>query len=381
MKGRAGLTLVELIVASALASILMVAIFRLLDTSLDLWAKGETRRAVVEQATGTAELLARDLRALHSGQQGDLLAEWVPFDADGDGKPDRLWPRLRFVRQASLADVARLASESIDPEVVAKARELGVEVGTLIPEEEREPPPLESGLIQVAWAVVPAGSNPDGKVEGLFLRGEELLAPGDVGTFFDEGFFSTGGHPPVGALREVTGGVLWLGLQFATQTSVVHDGWTVGDELRDTAGSWDAWNRGRPDPEAHFWNEPGAGMPAAEDRPLLPRRVLIELEFERPRDRQRRTRLAEELEKETTAFEVDNGQALPRGPGHHLLVGTEWMELAGLDGDRVRVRRGARGTAPQLHPVGAMVHHGEPVVVEVPIVQYVDDWNLGGSSR
>lgn len=385
MKGRVGLTMVELMVASALASILMIALFRLLDVSLDMWTKGETRRAVVEQATATAELLAQDMRALHGGQQGDLLVEWVPFDADGDGRTDRLWPRFRLVRQASVVDLLRVARAGRDPErrsAAAAAADGDARAQDGEPPAAGiglEPLPPGAGLLQVAWAVVPAGSRGEGRLEGLLLRGEELLEAGSVGTLFDEGAFTPSGQPRPGTTHEVTGGVLWIGVQFATQTSIVRDGWRIGDLARDTAASWDAWNRGRPDPEVHIWNEPGAGMPAVGERPLLPRRVRIEIEFEGARERRRRTTLAEPLEKETAAFAVENGRTLPATRGRHLLVGTEWMEVLGVDGDRVRVRRGARGSAPTLHSAGEMVHHGEPVIVDVPVVLHSDDWNLGGN--
>ena len=80
---RTGFTLVELMVASILASMLLIALFRLLDITLDLWSKGETRRAVMQQTAATAELLASDLRALHNGQQGDLFFDrWCRLDQD-----------------------------------------------------------------------------------------------------------------------------------------------------------------------------------------------------------------------------------------------------------------------------------------------------------
>ncbi len=374
---RAGLTLVELMVASMLASFLLIALFRLLDITLDLWSKGETRRALVEQTSATAELLASDLRAIHNGRQGDFLCEWVPIDVDSDGVVDRIWPRLRFVRQASLVDVARIASEALPPELRKRAAELGVEAASLIPEEDRRPAPRKSGLVQVVWAVVPASRTADGRAEGVLLRGEELLDAGSMGTFFDDGFFATNGQPRAGTTREVTGGLLWLGMRFATQTSILWDGWSFGDQLSDTATSWDAWNLGRPDAEVHVWNEPGAGMPAVGDTPLLPRRIRLELEFERERDRRRRTRLLDFLEKESRGFEVENGDGLPRRADQHILVGSEWMKILHIDGDRLRVLRGARGTEVRQHPAGSMVHFGTPIVVEVPVVLYSDDWNMG----
>ena len=375
---RAGMTMVELMVATGLSSMLLLALFRLLDTAMSMWTKGENRRMVVEYASATAELMARDVRALHGGQQGDLLAEWIAYDLDRDGTVDRYWPRLRFIRQASVSDIVRTAALAVDPELQAEALRQGVELELLIPEEERQPPPLKSGLLQVAWTVVPAAIKGESRFEGVLMRGEGLLEPGTAGSFFDDSFFSGSGGARTAALHEVTGGVLWMGMQFASQTSIIWDGWQIGSQLEDTGGSWDAWKSDRPDPEVHVWNEPAAGMPAIEERPLLPRRVRFEFEFQRERDLQRRTRTVAALEKNQDAFEVEDGGAVPYQRGRHILIGGEWMEVQRVQGERVHVRRGVRGTAPRLHDAGKLVHYGAPVTFEVPIALHSDNWNLGG---
>ena len=64
---RRGFTLVEVVLALGLFSILMVAVFQLLQVSLDLWNRSETRRNIVGQATSTGELLVQDLRAVAGG--------------------------------------------------------------------------------------------------------------------------------------------------------------------------------------------------------------------------------------------------------------------------------------------------------------------------
>jgi len=343
---RKGFTLTELLVAVALASILMVALFQLLDTSLNLWGRGEVRRSVIELSSSTAELVTRDLRALHNGFDGDFLCEWVAFDLDGDGVADRSWQRMRIVRQASPKEMVRLGW-----------------------------PRAEEGLVEVVWAVLPVGRGKELASEGVLMRGEQIVPGADGTSFFAPGFFDRSGLPRVGALQEVVGGVLWFGPAFATQTSIVHDGWKIGYELADACASWDAWNQRRPDANQHEWNEPGAGMPRVEKHPLLPRRVRLELEFERPADRKRRTRTLELIEPNQTSFDVETGSLVPRA-GEHILIGAEWMQVASKAGDRVYVKRGLRGTAPVLHKSGAMVHHGETLVVEVPIALYNDDWRL-----
>jgi hypothetical protein len=163
---------------------------------------------------------------------------------------------------------------------------------------------------------------------------------------------------------------------FATQTSVVHDGWRLGADLDCAATSWDAWAKGRPDQDAHPWNEPGAGMPRAKNLPVLPRRVRFELELERPADRQRRTTLAAPVEVGDGSIRVDDGDRIPREEESFVLLDSEWMQVKGVDGRNVTVLRGQRGTKTSMHALGTMVHHGLRVVREVPIATCREDWNL-----
>lgn len=370
-----GMTMLEVLVASVLAAILMAAVFRTLDVTLDLWARGEVRRAVVEQTSATGELLARDLSALHNGQQGDLLVDWVPFDPDGDGIDDRFWPRLRFVRQAGAAEVARLRLAGLTPEELLALDNEGLRAEDVEDVLELDLPD-DTGLIEVVWAVLPAASKGEGRFEGVLWRGERLVGGHASESFLRDDFFDAAGRPPYDVIHEVTGGLLWIGLQFATQTSLLKEEWRIGPRLRDTSASWDAWNRERPDADLHPWNQPGAGMPEVDGQPLLPRRVRVELEFERPLDRKRRTTLVEPIEPSLQRFEVENGDRLPREEGAHVLIGGEWMVLKGVDGDTIRVERGARGTQPSHHSAGLMVHHGSRLVTEIPVPLYNDDWNL-----
>jgi len=352
---RSGLTLVELVLAAGLLSLLMVALFALLDDFLGMWEKSEQRRQLVEETSGVLELLVADLTALDPGPRGDVLCEWILTDTDGDGVGETKWPRLRLVRHASPAELQRL--------LVGRPADV-----------------LTQGLIEVIWTMTPAhpgATDPDLRAEGFLWRGERIWGPpqdGDV-SFFDDAYLSEAGQPRPGTVNEVSGGILWLGLQLATQTSLVQDGWTIGGELPDAAASWDAWARGRPDPERHYWNEPAAGMPPPRGRPVLPRRVRIELELERERDLKRRTRLTRPIEATDARLDVVDGERIPSS-GSFVLVGSEWMEVTAVVGDSVTVVRGARGTQPALHEVGDLVHWGAPAVREVRVPLCQEDWNL-----
>jgi prepilin-type N-terminal cleavage/methylation domain-containing protein len=361
-----GFTLVELLLAVALLALLLVAVFQLLDRSLSLWRRAETRRSLLEQASAISDLMAHDLRGIEGGPRGDIVAEWVRFDTDGDGIAETKWPRIRLVRQASAVDVARVERQA----AAAIERPKGSE-------EEPMLEPASAGLIEVVWLVAPASTKDKvARVEGRLWRGERLVDDKTTKSFFAHDFFGGSNLPPGGATEEVSGGLLWMDLLFAAQTSIVHDGWKVSGGLESAATSWDAWSRDRPDPELHAWNEKAPGMPKAKSLPLLPRRVRIELEFERLQDRQRRTALTHTLELSDTALTVDDPDRIPREEESYVLLDAEWMQVTSVDGRNVGVKRGMRGTKAETHAVGALVHYGLRLTREVPVALYREDWNL-----
>jgi prepilin-type N-terminal cleavage/methylation domain-containing protein len=364
--GRRGLTMIELLLSVAILSGLMVLVFQLIDRSLSVWRKAETRRSLMEQSATVMELLSSDLRGLEGGRRGDLLLEWVSFDTDGDGVLDQKWPRLRLVRQASAREVGELtaaaerAGQAADE---AQAQQLA--------ELRRRRP--TSALVEVIWLIAPLSQKPDLRAEGVFWRGERLVDDPTSKLFFAADFLGTSGRPPAGATEEVTGGVLWCQIQCAAQTSILKEGWEPGKEPRDVAASWDARGAARPDRNAHPWNEPHASHAGVRQRPVLPRRVRIELEFERPADRERRTRLLEAIELGETRLRVDDGQKLP-AEGAHILIDSEWMKVVSISGDTLVVQRAQRGTKPLSHAAGAMVHHGEALSREVVVLTSREDW-------
>jgi len=374
------LTLVELVVAAGLLSILMVVLFGLLDSFLSMWERSEQRRQLAEGSLGIVDLLAEDFAALEGGTRGDLLCEWVAFDVDGDGSPETKWPRLRLVRRASQARLAQLQAHAADREAGEGLLEV---CWALLPARTLGPRPVAGSAS--AAAAGDAAARRDGLAEGFLWRGERLYGSRDAThpSFFSTAFVSGTGRPQPGALDEVSGGVLWLGMQFATESSSLHDDWRTGSDPADVVASWDAWNRGRPDADAHWWNEPAAGMPAAGDRPRLPRRVRFELELERPGDLKRRTRLERLVDARASTLAVLDDERLPGvGPAaaaereapRYVCVDAEWMRVLAVSAGAVQVQRGARGTTPRAHEAGALVHYGTTLVREVPIALHREDW-------
>jgi len=369
---RQGFTLMELVLSTALLAVLMIAVFALIEGSMSMWQRSETRRDLTQQATGVVELLAQDFRSLEGGELGDLLIEWARFDTDGDEMKESAWPRIRLVRQASRAEIARMfpvEQQAPDPDQTGAATQAA---GEEAPAEDLARP----ALIEVCWVLTPMSKkDADARSEGLFYRGVRRLIEGDGDSFFSDDFIQRSGLPRLAELDEVTGGLLWFQPLCATQTSIVHDGWSIGGDLKDASTSWDGWNHARPDTTVHAWNVPGAGMPGISDHALLPRRIRLELEFERPADRKRRTRTTGHIELTDTSFDVDDGERLPES-GRYVKIEGEWMRVTGVSGRRVTVARGERGSEVVAHDSGALVHWGLNLVREVPVRLYREDWDL-----
>jgi prepilin-type N-terminal cleavage/methylation domain-containing protein len=344
---RAGFTLIELLLALGVFSILVLAILRLLDTSLGIWGRTESSRDLFEASSSVFELLSSDLRALEGGRRGDLVGDWTVFDTDRDGTRGAPMMRLRLVRQASPAE--RLAAPSAEA-----GRELD--------------------CLETCWALLPPReADADHRSIAVLWRGSRPLGEPGTTSFLSPAFFDAAGRPAPGSLSGVIGGVLWFEAWFASSTSVLREGWKLGDELADCAESWDAWGRGRPDPELARANRAPAAAVRPGDLPVLPRRVRLALELERESDLKRRTRLARDLDPEATALSVLDVDRLP-AQGAFLLVDEEWMRLVSVAGGEARVERGARGTSPTAHAARRIVHHGQRVEREVPLPVLREEW-------
>jgi len=360
----AGFTLLELLLALALCSVLFLALARLVDTSTGVWERAEAQRELGQTGARVLELLAGDLRSLESGSRGDFLCEWVAHDLDGDGVATAARPRLRLVREASAAERARIGA---GPAGAATA-----------------------GLVEVAWAFVPGDDAvpPGGLAEvgssaahGTLLRAVAPRRVESPESLFAPGVFGADGRPDEERFHVVSGSVLWWSLRFADVAVEAPWAASSADGLDAGAGkaSWDALGAGRPDPEQSAWNRGSGGVavapadaggrePAASPSraAALPARAFVELELERAVDLRRRTRLASAVQPEDTVLQVDDPRRLP-APGTFLLLGEEWVELVSVAGDEARVQRGRRTSVPTWHDARTLLHHGHRLAREVTI--------------
>ncbi|MEO0660141.1 MAG: hypothetical protein AAFZ87_01260 [Planctomycetota bacterium] len=400
---RAGVTLIELIFATTLAVIVLGAVLTVTQSALRLWTRAETVRDAREVATVGLGAIAADLRQLHPSAEGDLLVDWQPFDLERDGATERVWPRIRLVREVSGAErdaIERRAAAGRARDMRGSGR---LPNGEPMPEELDEEELLMAqgvtasqasqgllgldrdvwggALAEVLYAVVPEGSEGSNRHTGVLVRAERLHVPGTPLRFFGDGAFLRSGVPALelGA-EELVSGVLWLEPLLATQTTDLVDGWRVRAGAETAATSWDAWRRARPDADVAGRNEPAPGMAPAGPRPLLPRSVRLSIEVVRPADRKRAPRLVDGAEAEATSLSVSSTKWLKGAVGRHVLVGGEWMLVRALSGDRVSVQRGRRDTRAAFHAADTRVLLGQRAVLDVPIALHDDEWISDGRS-
>ena len=117
------------------------------------------RRDGVERTNTLLGLMADDLRNLHGGASGDLLVDWQPFD----GLADRAWPRLRLVRQVGAAAVQQLQARAAEEAAAFAASRGEAPAPTSAPDGRAPAGPLPeaTGLVEVAWVLVPDDAGPD----------------------------------------------------------------------------------------------------------------------------------------------------------------------------------------------------------------------------
>ncbi len=313
---KSGFTLLEILIVMGLLVSLGYLMFSLLRGSLELWRKGESGRDLNEKAAAVFDIVQRDLRAIHVGESGQVLVDWV--DQKGP-EPAGALQRMRFVRSLNRAEEAALLGKN----------------------ETR------CGLAELAYRV-----NDDIRSEdrSLLVLSRAVRSPLHVGSpsVFEEKFFSipkTDADP----FAEITAGVLYFSL-------------TLADANQADFTCWDS-TRGILEKRSgltvnHFPLAIGAG--SREDRrdDIFPQTIDIHLVLERDEPESRLTFLREAIDEEETKLEVDDIKRIAKA--QFLKIETEWMEIGSIEGKFVNVKqRGVRGTNKAMHSQGSKIHTGE----------------------
>ncbi|MCI0651138.1 MAG: prepilin-type N-terminal cleavage/methylation domain-containing protein [Planctomycetes bacterium] len=351
---RAGLTLVELLVAMSIFLVLGGALVMFLRIGMQTWRHGEIQREAFERSQAILDQIADDLAsAFTDTSHGMSGVVEVTFLSDYD---DRGKQRLLFVR--SLAGEMRHRI----------TREAGTLTGGIAEYDfhndaiERDKGQLRApgGLSEIAYLMDPrAGSE-------LLWRG--LRAPiGGEGTLFDrDNVYNLEPRPddplPVRHCRAFAEGVLHIEYNFwggGTRT------WELTAEDESALQSWDST-------KGMLSDFPGyrAGSRHEPRDDVFPSRVQIVLSL-RPAQALRFARLRRAIDGNEREIAVDTTMYYPDGAFQYILIDDEWLRFDSKSDNVFQIAedgRGVRGTAPASHAAGATVLFGHTFsrVVRVP---------------
>ena len=345
MRRTRGFTLLELLAAAALFSVLGVLLFQMVRSAMDVWSTGERNRELSDRANAAFELLASDLRDAWAGTAGAgvpaaLLCTWRPEDDDRDGEAERRIPLLRFTRlcheQSTLEWLAHAGDAAggqdsvtgLAPHDPASLRPTGGLAESLYTLGSRKDAPLPALMRAVR---MPAGGERSLLEPSLADQKDRLLA--DAVPAADD--------------------VLFFGVQF----------WGPGTtDWTAEGGAFTAWDSTRgviplADPDFPFGVGPASWADPSDD--IWPRLVRLTLVLDRAQGAASAGRLAEAVGPEAKVITVADPAFLrDEETPDHVLVDDEWLAVTGIDGRTLQVQRGARGTVAAVHGEGARVRIG-----------------------
>ena len=404
----AGFSMLELLVAMSIFSILGAMTIFLMNRGLDIFQKG-TRESAARDKQGTVlPLIEEDLKAVMVVQDTDapapppedddvnrparealppsrvdvrLRAGILPLTGEPDG-PLKGYPMYWF---AAVLDI----SGGIDP-MIANLPTGNDEAAKYITPGNVENRTVDTvfkptgGMVAVLYIAAPKDrDNP-----GILTLYRSFRSPiGDAeNSLFDPTNFDT--LDEIKKLcRPMAEGVLHFG---ATWRRVFATSWdletspvgTAGGATRYVGPQWDS-TRGADKTFALFAGKPSLVDPSDD---VFPAFVRLEITLATAGSLgygQGELSLMESIDDSSSLIAIDDPDILLRpglGRDRWLKIGGEWMSYATSSVDyvkkKVRVQRGQRGTKKQNHAAGSWVHVGEASQREVKLPVFRDRFTL-----
>lgn len=378
MNRQRGFTLIELVTAIAIFSILAGMLFQMIRNGLDIWSIGEGQRASLEKGSSVLEEIAADLRMVRAdsphgapGAPVRMVSDYGFFDLNLDDATDSVLQRLRFVRSCP--------EERFD-EWIRRAGDMpgGKGASSDVSHDANLIAAAPGGLAEVAYATV-AVSSKTADIGLLTLYRLFRTPIGGEGSLFEDQLYN---EPKALAKAGVPlcGNVLYLGFEFWSRDTRSWE--DVPNGGTGPLTSWDSTRALLLEPDDSFNSFALARSAASLEETgddVFPRRVRITLVLERDQDEAAVMTLTRAVTTSATSLIVDTLKPLPaRKPARAFVkVEGEWVEWNSKDGHEIKVTRGVRSTGPVPHAIGAKVHVGKTFqkIVEIPVFR--EDWNDG----
>jgi prepilin-type N-terminal cleavage/methylation domain-containing protein len=353
-------TLIELLAATALFSVLGGMLFQMVQGGMDLWSRGERVRDLEERAGAVFDLMTEDLHHVWCGlgasgeQSARFLVEEREVDHDRDGAPELKTTVLRF---------SRLLHEQRSLPWLRHAGDRPGAERALSLSGEEDPAEL-----------LPTGGLAESLYTCALMAGEELpvllrrvRSPlGGAGSLLEPELLDQGDRMQQDALRLVDR-VLHFGVRCWSPDTTAWEALPASDDV-SALRVWDS-TRGLFDPD-----DPAFPYGMGEDSlldghddmfPPVVQIVLILDPFQE--DRVAPGQLALDVGPDATRVRLVSGRlgGDDRVPDA-IWIGGEWLGVTSRINNELVVERGLWGTAPRQHAQGSPVRVGrrfERVVV------------------
>ncbi len=337
-----GMTLVELLIAFIILLMLVGALVALTTRSLETWSLGETRKDVYDRARGVLDRLASDLRNTYSENELQFVDNQpVPAPAFACDTDAQRRPRLRFVRTGNPGKV-KLPVEPAPK--VAPVMWYGPTWEVAYVMHPEKPTELWRGVRSF-----------DRRKSGTLLNPLEYARESD--TMFGKHF------------RKVESGILYVGYRFWTQYTTTWDDSVAVARVKpgstQKSGPETRWDSTRVADRDFYFNRTKQDLRTPDF--VYPEIVLVAVTVETMPPDMHGVRLMDRADARTNFLRLSHTRGLPDAPGM-VKIGEEWVEYAEKDSTELRnLRRGARGTKPQILEAGAPVLFGDTFTTEVRI--------------
>ncbi len=405
----AGFTIIELLVAMAIFSVLGIALIALLSQSTAFLTKGQAGSEVQDTLENIDRALAEDfanvyIRPTAFAPLPDVrfVCDRIPFDTDGDGSADTWTQRVAFVRS-----LKGEGAETVFRNSGSKPGAMGVLDGSDDAKEiEENDLGAPGGKEEVTWLLVP-GKKDDEPGVGTLYRGERwplrgkgsLVRQRPVGEPLPErerqleepGLGVATRGKAAEACKPVQGGVLHFSLRFWTRHTkpesarFIVNGRVVDEVPPEVGGggltaTWDSTRAilpaGRGTDQFFLGKGPASLADPVDD--IFPSRVRVLLVVDRIGKDAATGELTQSIGIQDNRIPVDGTKfAVGTDPAsRYVKIDREWIRWSARDDRGFLVEeRGARGTKKEPHDRGAAVRSGTTLVREYSIPSYREDWN------
>ncbi|MCA8921507.1 MAG: type II secretion system protein [Planctomycetes bacterium] len=378
---RRGFTLLELLVATAVLSILGLALMVVLRGGLATWRRAEARRASFDAGQAVLRQLREDLLCAvgpyeTSEPYGQVDLRLV-CDADERGRT-RLF-LTRAIKGESEHPVLGLAGNAVASDGVYDYR-------ADTDEARHDRLRATGGTAEVAWVI---------DDQGVLYRG--VRAPvgppgslfGDVDPYELAPLWSPDAAPEdpsaqaPSLLRPFATEVLYFEVRFWTQFTTSWDLKYPCSKVKDDSGPTLHWDSTRailqppeglrPDEFDFFVGRKSLDDPRDD---VLPEKVRVTLVIREAPEAGSSTYLSATIGPREQSLPVQEPGRLQEGGGY-VLIDDEWIRYSEVSGGSAVVsERGARGTAPAEHGLNSVVEVGRQFVTVVALPGGREDWGI-----